>query len=82
MKIPVRNQTFKDEDVYLDGHNWFNCKFYNCNIIIERGEFDVVQCTFDGCKLVAKGNAVSILKIARLFFPQIPLINDKEFIDD
>ena len=77
-KIPVRNQTFKNEDIYLDGHSWFKCKFHNCNIIIERGEFDVVQCEFQDCKLTAKGNAISMLKIVKLFFPQIPLINDTE----
>ena len=79
MKIPIRNQTFNNEDVYLDGHSWFNCKFDKCNIIIERGEFDLVQCSFDSCKLTAKGNAIAILKVAKLFYPQIPLINDKEF---
>jgi len=74
----MRKQTFRNEDIYLDGHSWFNCKFYDCNVIIERGEFDVLQCEFTRCKLTAKGNAIAILKIAKLFFPQIPLINDKE----
>ena len=76
MKIPIESQTFKDEDIYLDGHSWFGCKFINCRIIIERGEFDVMQCSFDSCKLVAKGNAVSIVKTLKLFYPGIPLIDE------
>lgn len=74
MRIKVEHKTFKNEDMYMDGHSWFRCKFINCNIIIERGDFDVIFCNFDKCKLTAKGNAVAILKMAKLFYPQIPLI--------
>lgn len=76
MKIPVEHQTFTDDDIYLDEHSWFDCKFINCRIIIERGEFDLIQCSFDTCKLIAKGNAISIIKLLKLFYPDIPIIND------
>ena len=76
MKIPVEHQTFKGDDIYLDGHSWFDCEFINCKIIFERGEFDLIQCSFDGCKLVAKGNAISIIKLLRLFHPDIPISNN------
>lgn len=41
-------------------------------IIVERGEFDVFNCEFNRCKLTPKGNAVAILKIAKLLSPKIP----------
>lgn len=74
MRIPVRDQTYKNEDIYLDLHSWFDCKFHSCNIIIERGDFDVVNCTFENCRLTAKGNAVAILKLIKIFFPELPLM--------
>jgi len=77
MRIKVEHEKFLREDIYLDGHSWFRCTFKNCNIIIERGEYSVIQCDFNGCKLTAKGNAIAILKIAKMFFPQIPLIDDE-----
>lgn len=70
----VANEKFHDQDISLDGKSWFSCNFYNCNIILERGDFDLALCKFNGCKLTAKGNAISILKVAKLFFPGIPLI--------
>ena len=69
MKIPIIGQTYKDDDIYFDGHSWVDCKFDNCNIIIERGEFDVFNCEFNRCKLTPKGNAIAILKMAKLISP-------------
>ena len=78
MRIPVRNQSYADQDVYFDRHSWSNCNFSDCNIIIETGEFDVMQCSFKNCRITAKGNALAILKIVKLFFPETPLLNDAE----
>ena len=73
-RIDVIEGTFKNQNVNLDGHNWTRCKFMSCNIIIEYGDYSVIGCHFNDCKLSAKGNAIGILKIAKLFFPSIPLI--------
>jgi len=72
-RIEVKEKIFVNQDVYLDGHSWNKCTFKNCNIIVERGDFDAVNCTFDSCRLTAKGGAIAILKIAKGFFPQIPI---------
>jgi hypothetical protein len=77
-KIKVENEAFEGQDIFLDGHTWKQCTFTNCNIIMERGEFDLVGCSFNGCRLSARGGAMTILKVAKLFFPQqmqVPLID-------
>lgn len=72
-RIQVRGKTFENQDVNLDGHTWIECKFRNCNIIIQWGDFDLISNTFDGCRLTAKGGAEGILKAIKVFFPQMPL---------
>ena len=76
MVIWVDGEVFENQDVKLDFTRWKNCTFRNCNIIVKHGEFDLVGCNFDKCRLTLNGNAVAILTIAKLFYPQIPLIND------
>lgn len=76
-RIQVRGKTFENQDVNLDGHTWMDCKFINCNIIVEWGDFDLISNTFDHCRLIAKRGAEGILKVAKVFFPQIPL-KDKQ----
>lgn len=73
-RIEVKDRIFTNQDIYFDGHSWNKCTFKNCNIIVERGDFDAVYCNFDGCRLTAKGGAIAIIKLGKLFFPQIPVI--------
>ena len=72
--IWVENELFQNQDVKLDFTRWKECTFKNCNIIIKHGEFDLVGCHFDTCKLSLQGNAITILQVCKMFFPQIPLI--------
>lgn len=74
----VESELFENQDIKLDFTRWKNCTFKNCNIIIKHGEYDLVNCGFDSCKLMLEGNAISILKVCKLFFPQIPLIDGSE----
>ncbi len=71
--IWVEGQTFKGQDVKLDFTRWRHCDFVECNIIVEFGVFDLVECDFARCKLTLTGNAVNILTVCKLFFPQIPV---------
>jgi len=73
MKIPVTEKIFRNEDIYLDGHSWKRCLFYNCNIIIERGEYDLIECEFHSCRLTLRGNAIAIAKVLKLFYPDMPI---------
>ena len=81
MRILVKEQAFTNEDIYLDGHSWDDCTFRDCNIIMERGDFDCINCLFEHCRLSARGGVVAILKIAKLFYPQIPLIESEESLN-
>ncbi|GAH53944.1 unnamed protein product, partial [marine sediment metagenome] len=46
----------------------------NCNIVVEYGILSLKDCEFNDCRLTVKGPAENIIKIAKLFFPQIPII--------
>ena len=72
--IWVEGVTFRNQNVKLDFTRWKKCTFSKCNIIVKHGEFDVIDCDFDNCKLTLDGNAITILKICKLFFPEIPII--------
>jgi membrane protein implicated in regulation of membrane protease activity len=72
-RIEVKNKVFQDQDVFIDGHSWTNCKFIHCNIILERGDFDLIQPHFDGCTLTVRGPAEGILRLERAWFPRANL---------
>jgi hypothetical protein len=76
--IWVDAEVFENQDIKLDFTRWKNCTFRNCRILIKYGEFDLVDCHFDTCRLVLEGNAIAIIKVCKLFFPQIPLIETTE----
>lgn len=69
----ISTQSFSKRDIYLDGNDWENCEFNECNIILERGDFSVVNCDFIKCKLTMKGPAIAITKIIKLFYPELPI---------
>lgn len=73
-RIRVEKKVFENQDVYIDGHSWIDCKFIKCNIIAERGDFDLVSNSFDGCRLSVKGPAEGIIRLAKGFFPELPVI--------
>lgn len=72
--IWIENQEFENQDIKLDFSRWRKCTFKKCNILVKHGEFDVVDCKFHDCKLTMYGNAVAVMQIAKLFYPNIPLI--------
>jgi hypothetical protein len=75
--IWVEAEVFENQDIKLDFTRWKSCTFKHCNIIVKYGEFDLVDCHFDDCRLSLDGNAVTILKICKLFFPEIPIISSR-----
>jgi hypothetical protein len=72
--IWVEGETFENQDIKLDFTRWKNCTFRGCTIIVKDGEFDLVDCRFENCRLSLIGNAVAIIKVCKLFFPEIPTI--------
>jgi len=78
MRADVNQKSFVAEDIRLDGYNWTNCTFTRCRIIIAKGDYSLVKNRFDKCELLAEGNAVAILKVAKLFYPIIPIDDPHE----
>lgn len=78
MRADVDQKSFVGEDIRLDGYNWKNCTFTRCKIIMAEGDFSLVNNRFEKCELSVEGNAATILKVAKLFYPVIPLIDSRE----
>lgn len=78
MRADVNQKSFVAEDIRLDGYNWKDCTFTRCKIIIAKGDYSLVNNRFEKCELRAEGNAVAILKVAKLFYPVIPLVDSRE----
>jgi hypothetical protein len=72
--IWVEGETFENQDIKLDFTRWRKCIFKGCNILVKSGEFDLVDCSFENCKLTLLGNAIAIIKVCKIFFPEIPVI--------
>jgi hypothetical protein len=72
-KIRYKNSKFSNEKVELDGKSFVYCKFGNCIIILERGETEISRCSFKNCKLMLKGNALTVGRIIKLFTGKSPL---------
>jgi hypothetical protein len=68
----VDGEVFENQDVKLDFSQWKNCTFKKCNIIVKYGEFDLVGCNFDKCRLTLDGNAVTIAKMIEMFSRRPP----------
>jgi hypothetical protein len=63
----VDGELLENQDVKLDFTRWKNCTFRNCNIIVKYGEFDLVGCHFDKCRLTLDGNAIAVMEVCKLF---------------
>jgi hypothetical protein len=49
----ISGRTFKNEEVVLDFRRFEDCKFMECNVIINgHGAFQLIRCTFVGGKFV------------------------------
>lgn len=78
LRADVHQKSFVGEDIRLDGYNWKDCTFTRCKIIMAKGDFSLINCRFEKCELAAEGVAVAILKVAKLFYPVIPLVDSRE----
>lgn len=78
----IKGQTFENEDVDIDYTKYEDCTFKNSNIIVQDGIFGLKNCDFDSCKLTMLGRAKNIILLAKLFFPDIPIVDMKLERDD
>ena len=53
----VEHMWFKERQISLEGRDFKTCRFDECQIIIERGNFSIEGCVFDKCSFYLVGNA-------------------------
>jgi hypothetical protein len=70
----IQGETFENQDIKLDFSQWKKCTFRECNLIVKYGEFDLVECSFQSCRITFVDNAKNILRICKLFYPETPTI--------
>jgi hypothetical protein len=68
-----RNKKFTKERIHLDGHGYENCVFWECLIVLERGETEIRSCQFQKCQILLLGQALKIAKILQTFLGDKPL---------
>jgi hypothetical protein len=70
-RTAIRNQTFRNEDVHLDGYSWLGCRFIECSLLVNKGDFDTVSCTFTDCNPVFGPDAMGVLRAAVMMAPDL-----------
>lgn len=73
----MRQRRFEREieglSISLESYDWEGCTFKDCEILITDGDFSLVNCHFDDCRLKLSGKAVAIAKVIELFSQGKPL---------
>ncbi len=65
---------YNQKDVTLDGFNFVQCRFDNCNLYVSSANFEVHRCFFDDrTKIYYEGDVVKVL---RLFNSRNPWVYD------
>ena len=52
--------SFQGTTVVLDGNEYIGCKFYQCRIVVTRGNFTLKNSNFDSCAFEFGGEALNI----------------------
>jgi hypothetical protein len=73
--IDVKDQTFRNQDIVMDGKKWTNCKFIGCNMMVETGEFTFIDCSTERCTIALDGRAWILARFMQSWWPQISLID-------
>lgn len=53
--------------VSLEHHDWQGCTFKDCEILVSEGDFSLVNCKFDACRLSLSGKAQAVARVVELF---------------
>lgn len=61
--MKISNNTFENEEVVLDFHQYDGCTFNSCRfVVLGYGAFAFNQCTVNGCEFSFAGPAASTIK--------------------
>lgn len=64
-----KNQWFFKQDVTLDGYAFENCKFEECRLVVEKGNFRLLNCALSGCIIFYSGDAQRTIQIFQSNIP-------------
>ncbi len=59
--------------IAVDGYDWEECIFRDCEIILSEGNLSMLNCSFHNCHLTLQGPAEAIGRIIALFMQGKPL---------
>jgi hypothetical protein len=59
--------------VAIDGYDWEDCIFKDCEIVLSKGDLSMVNCHFHDCRLVLRDYALVVGKIIELHMQGKPI---------
>jgi hypothetical protein len=61
----IKDKTFVDTDIYLDGRSFVDCIFKNCRMFIKLGCFNIIgRIHLEGCEFIALPPAAGVKSIS------------------
>ena len=58
---------FEGISISLEGYDFQECTFTDCEILVSEGDFSLIDNTFNHCRLTLSGRAVAVAKLIELF---------------
>ena len=62
----VDNRVYKNDLIDLDGYTFRNCAFIGCLLKTSKGNFQIISCHFDSCRVYFSGNSLKAVKLSSL----------------
>ena len=59
--------------IAVDGYDWEDSTFKDCEIILAQGDLSMVNCRFHNCYLTLTGKAEAVGKVIALFMQGKPI---------
>jgi len=53
--------------ISLEHYDWHGCTFKDCEILVSEGDFSLINCNFNACRLSLSGKAIAVTKVVELF---------------
>lgn len=58
---------FEGISISLDGYDFKECNFTDCEILVSEGDFSLIDNEFNSCRLTLSGKAAAVAKLIELF---------------
>ena len=63
---------FHGTTIVLDGNEYLHCEFYQCKVVVTRGNFSLRDSSFDSCSFEFGGEAANIRNLVMGLLGQPP----------